>query len=119
MPDKHSRLPALFTAVMLLCVLFIIWYLPAARNLRYRLSDTLLSLETSRGRERKQQYEYDQAAAEIPLVQEELDSYVPLAEEAAQRLKTLKEERKKLRNEKKDLEAKLNESVPEGGTGDE
>ena len=101
---RSSFLPVLFSLVMLLCVLFLAWYLPAVGERRFRLEDVQKSLETSVGRERKQQYEYDETVAAIPLAEAELERVVPLAEEAQKELKDLKKERKKLRKEKKELE---------------
>jgi len=68
-------------------------------ELDFQLDDTARSLETSRGRERKQQAEYDEAAAAIPQVREELEEVRPLAQEAKENVKKLKEERKRLREE--------------------
>ena len=69
---------SLCSVVMLLCVLFISWYLPTVSTLRFSLEDRKISLETSQGRERKQQHEYDEAVSAIPEVQEELEISVPL-----------------------------------------
>lgn len=102
---KHrSFLPVLFALVMLLCVLFLVWYLPAAGERRFRLEDVQKSLETSIGRERKQQLEYDETVAAIPLTEEELAHVGPLAEAAQKEVRELKKERKQLRKEKKELE---------------
>ena len=102
---KHrSFLPVLFALVMLLCVLFQVWYLPAYCERRFRLEDVQKSLETSLGRERKQQLEYDETVAAIPLTEEELARVAPLAEAAQKEVRELKKERKQLRKEKKELE---------------
>ncbi len=74
-------------------------------QLDFRLEDTARSLETSRGRERKQQAEYDEAAEALPRTREELETVRPLAQEASENVSRLKEERKQLREEKKRLEA--------------
>ena len=100
---RSSVLPVLFSLVMLFCVLFLVWYLPAISERRFRLVDVHKSLETSIGRERKQQYEYDEAAAEIPVTEAELERVRPLAESAQKEVRELKKERKKLRKEKKEL----------------
>lgn len=94
-----------FTAVMLIFVLFLVWYLPAAHDMRFRLEDAEKSLETSRGRERKQQYEYDETVAALPVAEAELQRVSPLADDAELEVKQLKEERKNLRQEKKELES--------------
>ncbi len=100
MKQKHP-FSLLFTAVMLAFVIFLVWYLPSVGQLRFQLSDAELSLETSRGRERKQQYEYDQTEAEIPEVRAELNEVQPRAEAASEEVAALKAQRKQLREEKK------------------
>ena len=114
---KKSALPVLFSLVMMFCVLFLIWYLPAVAQLRFDLADTQKSLETSLGRERKQQYEYDETVAAIPVTEAELERLAPLVESAQKEVKELKKERRKLRNEKKKLEGAA--AVAEGGNEDE
>ena len=101
---KKSALPVLFSLVMMFCVLFLIWYLPAVAQLRFDLADTQKSLETSLGRERKQQYEYDETVASIPEVEAELERVLPLTEAVKEEVKALKKERKALRKEKRELE---------------
>ena len=107
MNRRKSVFPVVFVLVMLLCVLFIAWYLPTVSSLRFRLQDANVSLETSQGRERTQQHEYDETVAALAAAQEELASVQPLADQAAEEKKALKEERKQLRQEKKELEEKL------------
>ncbi len=94
-------------------VLFTAWYIPSASSLRAKISETSQLLVTSRGRESKQQDEYDKAVADLPLVQAELKEKQPLAAQAEQTVADLKARRKELRAEKKALEEALNpESVP-------
>ena len=119
MKKSRSFLPVLFAVVMLFCVLFVICYLPAVSSLRFRLEDAEKSLETSRGRERKQQYEYDEAVAAIPEVQAELDRIIPLNEQAKQELQDLKAERKRLREEKKELEKQAKQAAEQEVKGHE
>ena len=97
----------IFAVIMLLFVLFVAWYLPAVGQVRFQLDDAGKSLETSRGRERKQQHEYDETVKALSEAKEELDRVQPLADQAADEKKTMKEERKQLRQEKKELEEKL------------
>lgn len=104
----------IFAVIMLLFVLFVAWYLPAVGQVRFQLDDAGKSLETSRGRERKQQHEYDEVVAAIPEVQAELDSILPLSTSAAEEVKKLKAERKQLRERKKELEAAQNTEAAEG-----
>lgn len=104
MKKQSSLLPVLFSVIMIIFVLFVVWFLPSVSERRFQLDDIRKSLETSRGRERKQQYEYDETAAAIPETEAELERLIPQAEAAEAEVKELKKERKKLRNEKKDLE---------------
>ncbi len=101
---KKSAFPVLFSAIMLIFVLFIVWYLPSVSQRRFQLEDIRKSLETSRGRERKQQSEYDETVALIPEIEAELERVLPLTEAAKAEVKALKKERKELRKEKKELE---------------
>lgn len=80
----------------------------------FQLEDVARSLETSRGRERKQQAEYEEAAAELPRVRAELAKVQPLADAAEREAAELKEKRKALREEKK-----AREQTPSGETGGE
>ena len=101
---KGSAYAVFFTVIMLICVLFIVWYLPAVSQRRFQLEDTQKSLETSLGRERKQQSEYDETVAALPEVEAELERVLPLTEAAKEEVKSLKKERKALHKEKKELE---------------
>ena len=101
---KGSAYAVFFTVIILICVLFIVWYLPAVSQRRFQLEDTQKSLETSLGRERKQQSEYDETVAALPEVEAELERVLPLTEAAKEEVKSLKKERKALRKEKKELE---------------
>ena len=106
---KKPILPVLFTVIMLVCVLFVIWYIPSVSARRFQLEDVQKSLETSRGRERKQQAEYEETVAALPEAEAELELLKPQMEAAQEEVKNLKAERKKLREEKKELE----ESAPD------
>lgn len=108
---------AFLTAIVLflfLFSLFMCWYLPSVSSLRTKTAETRQSLETSRGRENKQQAEYDKAVAELPVIQEQLREALPLAEKASENVDLLKARRKELRSEKQELEQKLSgaESSP-------
>ena len=115
---EKSVLPVLFAVVMLVFVLFLVWYIPAAGQRRFQLEDTRKSIETSLGRERKQQHEYDETVAAIPETAAELNRVTPLAEATKEEVKALKKERKELRNEKKVLEGG-SVSDSQEGTDDE
>jgi peptidoglycan hydrolase CwlO-like protein len=117
--NQRNIFAGVFTAIMLVLVFFLIWYIPSVSSRAFQLEDLQKSLETSYGRERKQQYEYDKVVAEIPEIQAELDLIKPQTEAAEQEVAALKAERKKLRNEKKELEKQLGESSAQEGSGDE
>ena len=109
--DKGNRIIAgVFACVMFVFVLFMVWYVPNHSERVFQLQDVAKSVETSHGRERKQQYEYDEAAAELPEVLSELEEIQPQADAAAQKVAELKEERKKLRLEKEELESALGDA---------
>jgi len=116
---RKTVFPFLFSLLMLVTVLFLVWYIPAVSGLTFQLDDLQKSLETSQGRERKQQYEYDKVVSEIPEIQAELDLIRPQTEAAEQEVSELKAERKKLRNEKKELEQQLGGTSDQEGAGDE
>jgi len=116
---QHRFFPLFFTVVMLVTVLFLAWYIPSVCERRFQLEDVRKSLETSQGRERKQQYEYDKVLEEIPEVQAELDRIQPVKEAAEKEMKDLKSQRKKLRAEKKELEEQLSGTSEQEGSSDE
>lgn len=101
---KNDGLATVFAIIMFVCVLFIVWYIPAVTQRRFQLEDIQKSLETSLGRERKQQSEYDETVALIPEIEAELEQVLPLTKAAKEEVKRLKKERKALRKEKKELE---------------
>ena len=117
--SRKSFFPFLFSLIMLAAVLFLAWYIPAVSSRAFQLDDLQKSLETSRGRERKQQYEYEKVVAEIPEIQAELDQVQPQTEAAEAEFDELKAERKKLRKEKKELEKQLGETSGQEDSGDE
>ena len=93
-----------FALVMLLFSLAMMLWVPLRARLDAQLADTRLSLETSQGRERKQQMEYDQVTEELPKVRAELAEVQPRADAAAEEVQRLKEIRRELRERKKALE---------------
>ncbi len=84
------------------------WYLPSISSLRSLITETEQNLEVSRGRELRQQAEYDKAAEELPLVQAELLEKEPAAEATEKKVADLKSLRKELRAEKERLEKETN-----------
>ena len=103
MKKSGSAFPVLFALVLLVCVLFVAWYIPSVHFRRFSLQDAQLRLESMQGQVRKQQYEYDQTVAELPEIQSELDRILPLNDTAEADVRSLKDERKKLRREKEEL----------------
>ena len=91
---KYKLLVLCFVTIMLLFVLFVFWYVPSDASLRFQLQDVQKSYETSQGRERKQQKEYDDAAAAIPETEAEIAGIKPKSEAAQQEVTELKEQRK-------------------------
>ena len=119
MKRKRNPLTGCFVVIMIIMVLFVIWYVPAVGKIRFEIEDAGKSLKTSKGRELKQEHEYNQTLAEIPLIQDELDTIAPLAEAAEKEKEELKQERKALRSEKKKLEEELSSSAVTEGAGNE
>ncbi len=120
MKKSGSAFKVLFSLVMFICVLFLVWYIPAVHDLSFRINDVRISLEMSQGRERKQQNEYDEAAAAIPETDAELARLAPLCDKAQEEVQALKGEKKKLKEEKKSLtEGKSSEAEEKGGSGNE
>ena len=113
--DEQSPLPrwfcAVFAAVMLALVAELFWYVPEHSRLQFQLSDLSLSLETSRQREAKQQYEYDQVVLDLPLTQAELAELQPLSDAAQAREQELRQTRKALRAQKADLALQLENAL--------
>ena len=105
MKNRLSPFGILCALLLLVFAVFMFWYIPSSASLRAKNEETRQALETSIGREGKQQDEYDKAVADLPVVQEELKEKQPLAEAAAQKVTDLKARRKELRAEKKALEA--------------
>ena len=109
--EQKTRLPgwfaALFVTVMLAVCAVIAFCTVEQYNLRFEVADLTLSLDTSRQRERKQEYEYNEVIAALPLVQAELEATQPLADEAVAAVNDLKARRKALRAENAELEEQL------------
>ena len=116
---KSGFFPVLFSVVMLVFIVFMVWYVPSVSSLSFRLQDAEKSLETSQGRERKQQYEYDKAVEDIGRLQSELDDLLPQAEAAEEEYAVLKKERNKLRKEKRNLLKQQDGTQAEEVSGDE
>lgn len=98
---------AVFAAVMFFTCAVLCWYAASQYELRFQIADLSLSLDTSRQREVKQQYEYDQVVVQLPLTQAEVDQQEPLAAAAQAAEKELRAQRKALRAENAELTAQL------------
>ena len=102
---KNSSLFTVFcTVIFLAFTIFMIWFVPSYASVRSRISETRRDLELSRGRESKQQAEYDSAVAELPLILSELEEKNPAADKAEEALAALKARKKELRMQKQELE---------------
>ena len=113
MKNHSSGFALLFAVVMLAFVLFLAWYIPSVARLRFQIEDLTISLDTSHGRERKQQAEYDQVVRDIPDTKALLEEKIPMAEAAKAEVDALKAEKKQLREQKKALEAASAEAAEE------
>ena len=99
-----NRFALCCAAFFIVFTVFMAWYIPSISSIRSRTAETRQSLETSRGREKKQQTEYDKAVTELPVILEELKIKEPLALEAEQKVSELITIRNELREEKNNLE---------------
>lgn len=111
---EGQRIPgwlrAAFVAGMLALAALLAWYAPVQYQLRFQLEDIALSLDTSRQREAKQQYEYDAAAQALPQARAELEETLPLTQAAQAREQALRDERKSLRTQSADLADQLEQA---------
>lgn len=102
-----QRLPgwfrAVFVTVMFLTCAVLAWYAVSQYELRFQVADLTLSLDTSRQREAKQQYEYDQVVAQLPVVRAQVAELEPLAAAAVATETDLRAQRKALRAENASL----------------
>ena len=74
MMKKSTSLFTVFcTVIFLAFTIFMIWFVPSYASVRSKISETRRELDLSRGREAKQQAEYDSAVAELPLILSELE----------------------------------------------
>ena len=102
---KRIPLFTVFCAVFFFVfAVFMFWFIPSCAFLRSEIAETQQELELNRGREAKQQYEYDKAVEELPLKLAELENIKPLADEAEQTVAGLKARKKELLAQKKELE---------------
>ena len=111
---EEQRIPgwlvAAFVVVMLGLAALLAWYAPAQYQLRFQLQDTALSLDTSRQREARQQYEYDAVVEALPQTRTELEETLPLTQAAQAREQELRDQRKALRTQASELDAQLTQA---------
>ena len=110
MKKKASAFSVLCVVFLFIFTAFMAWYLPSMSSIKANTAEARQSLDTSRGRENKQQAEYDKAVEELPQVQAQLLEAAPLAVQAGEKVDLLKARRKELRAEKKELEQKISGS---------
>lgn len=110
---KQKGLSLAFAVLLLFFSLFLFWYGISVSGLRFQLEDTQISLETSYGRERKQQKEYDEVQAALPAARKELEELLPKVSQAEKEVAELKALRKELRNRR----ANQPDGAPASGSG--
>lgn len=94
---------AVFVTVMFLTCTVLCWYAVSQYDLRFQINDLTLSLDTSHQRTAKQQYEYEQVIAQLPVVQEQVTQMEPQAAAIQAVEKDLRAQRKALRAENEAL----------------
>ncbi len=111
MNTRRNALPAAFraaaVALLLAACAVLVW--SAARQSAFSrvLPDLEVQLNTSRGRERKQQAEYDEVSAALPLVEQELAEVQPQADAAAAQEADLRAQRKERRAQAQEAQQAL------------
>ena len=98
---------ALFTVLMLAACACVAVFCVEEALLDSREAELNQALETAKGRERKQQSEYDAVVAAIPVAEASLSDLAPQAEAAQTEVTALKAERKTLRAEQSALTERL------------
>lgn len=114
---REERCPgwfrALFVAAMLsVCALLAFFAVDQAR-LRAEVADLTLSLETSRGREARQNHEYDEVVAALPVTRAELERVQPQADAAKAVENDLRQQRKDIRAENAALQEQIDAAQAE------
>ena len=82
MKNRAPVFTSLCVVILFVFAAFLTWYIPSQASVLSGIEETKRSLETSRGREGKQQDEYDKAVQDLPVIQAELREKKPLVEEA-------------------------------------
>lgn len=102
-----------FAILMGICTLILIWQVPASTSMEFSISEARLSLETARGRERKQQSEYDRTLENIQAAKEQLEALTPQHEEFLAARDAQVAERKQLKARKEELQAQIASLLPD------
>ena len=95
------------------------WHTVSMSSLAAKTEDARQQLEISRGREARQQSEYEKAVQDLPLAKERLEEIKPRTEQAASDTAALKARRKELRAEKKSLQEAAGSSTDQEEKADE
>lgn len=98
---------AVLVAVLLLCSAVVAGTIFHRASMLEQISNVQANLEASRGRLRKQQMEYDQVVAELPVVLAKLADIQPQADAAHNKEQALRQQRKELRAENATLADEL------------
>lgn len=98
---------ALFVAVMLLCSAVVAGTLFHQAAMTEEISQLEANLDAVRQRLKKQQVEYDQVLAELPVVQADAEALQPEADAAYAQEQALRQQRKDLRAENSTLADEL------------
>ena len=106
-------LRTLFVLLMAVTVVLLVWSVPDSVSLRDKISESEKSIETARGRERKQQAELEKALQDVAAAQEKLAALQPELDAALAGSSEQKAERKRLKAEKQELEDRLAELLGE------
>ncbi len=104
MPKWFARL---FAVIMILACIATAYYAYRHEKLSYAVEDARVSLETSRARENKQEFEYNQITEAIPEKERELELLLPQSQAALATLTDLRATRDQLREEYNTLQETL------------
>ncbi len=90
-------LAALVVTVLLLCSVTVAWTILRNAAIREDITQVTANLDAVRQRLKKQQVEYAQVQADLPVTLAELEALQPQADEAYARAQALRQQRKELR----------------------
>lgn len=90
-------LAALVVTVLLLCSVTVAWTILRNAAIREDITQVTANLDAVRQRLKKQQVEYAQVQADLPVTLAELEALQPQADDAYARAQALRQQRKELR----------------------